>query len=253
MNAKVANFSEAVANDLETIIDLEEKEEVVENQEVTALSCAKKRSLVSTYITSIIKRIIDICAGLVGIIILIPLTAIIYITNKICGDGGPIFYTHERIGKNGKIFKMLKYRSMVVGADEKLEKYLNENPEARKEYRLYKKLKYDPRITKIGNFLRKTSLDEMPQLIHLLTGEMSLVGPRPYLPREREDMGEYYNVIIKHKPGITGLWQISGRSNTTFDDRLDIDAKYDKSYSLGMDFNILHKTAMNVIKKEGAI
>lgn len=142
---------------------------------------------------------------------------------------------------------------MVIGAEEKLKEYLEENEEARKEYKIYKKLKDDPRITKIGKFLRKTSLDEMPQLLNLLTGEMSLIGPRPYLPSEREDMGEYYNIIIKSKPGITGLWQISGRSNTTFDERLDYDIKYYKDYSLKTDFKILYKTFENVIKKEGAI
>lgn len=142
---------------------------------------------------------------------------------------------------------------MVIGAEEKLKEYLENNEEARKEYKIYKKLKNDPRITKIGKFLRKTSLDEMPQLLNLLTGEMSLIGPRPYLPSEREDMGEYYKIIIKSKPGITGLWQINGRSNTTFDERLDYDVKYYKDYSLKTDFKILYKTFENVIKKEGAI
>lgn len=253
MNAKVMNYSDTVAEELATIIDIENQEEIVENQEVKVLTCPKRKRLISTYITIIVKRMIDICAGIVGTIVLVPLTLIIYIANKICGDGGPVFYTQDRIGKDGKIFKMLKYRSMVVGADEILEKYLEENEEARKEYKLYKKLKYDPRVTKIGSFLRKTSLDEMPQLIHLLTGEMSLIGPRPYLPREREDMGTYYDVIIKSKPGITGMWQVSGRSNATFEERLDLDVRYDKNNSLKTDVSILYKTAMRVMKKEGAI
>lgn len=201
-----------------------------------------------------IKRIIDIIGGLVGTIALIPLTIIIYIARKILHeDDGPIFYEQLRIGKDGKVFKMYKYRSMVVGADEKLFKYLEENEEARKEYKEYKKLKNDPRITKVGNFIRKTSLDEFPQFINVLKGEMSLVGSRPYLPREKEDMGEYYTYIVQSRPGITGYWQITGRSDVTFEDRLKMDYKYNQNKSLKTDLKILIKTVLNVVKKEGAI
>ena len=126
-----------------------------------------------------LKRTIDIIGGIFGIIALIPLTIVIYIANFISGDRGPLFYVQTRIGKDGKLFKMYKFRSMVVGADEKLKQYLLENEEARKEYKKYKKLQHDPRVTKIGNFIRKTSLDEFPQFINVLKGEMSLVGPRP--------------------------------------------------------------------------
>lgn len=254
MNAKVAEMTETVAVGSINVVDFsarkrEEKTEIVENETIKDLSCTKENK----YVSKIAKRFIDICGGIVGLIILIPLTLIVYIANKLCGDGGPLFYIQERIGKDGKTFKMIKYRSMVVGADEKLKKYLEENEEARKEYKMYKKLKHDPRVTKIGNFLRKTSLDEMPQLLHLLTGEMSLVGPRPYMLREKEEMGEYYNIIIKSKPGITGLWQISGRSNTTFDDRLDLDVNYGKDNSFKRDIKILWETFKHVVKKEGAI
>ncbi len=201
----------------------------------------------------IIKRAIDIIGGICGVLGLIPLTIGIWIANKICKDNGPIFYTQERIGKNGKIFKMYKYRSMVVGADEKLRKYLGENEEAREEYKKYKKLKNDPRVTKIGNFIRKTSLDEFPQFINVLKGDMSLVGPRPYLPREKEEINGFFNYITSCKPGITGLWQISGRSDTTFTDRLTLDMSYYYNHSLKRDIKILNKTVKNVIKKEGAI
>lgn len=205
-------------------------------------------------IENIIKRIIDVVGALVGVIALIPLTIIIYITRIVLKENdGPIFYDQLRIGKDGKVFKMYKYRSMVIGADEKLFKYLEENEEARKEYKEYKKLKDDPRITKIGKFLRKTSLDEFPQFINVLKGDMSLVGPRPYLPREKEDMGEYYTYIIKSRPGITGYWQIAGRSDVNFDDRLKMDYDYNKNRSLKTDLKILVKTVLNVIKKEGAI
>ena len=252
MNTKALQPSNSILAEMGNIIGFVEKKEI-NNERIKEISCYREKKLYNTYITEIVKRTIDIFAGIIGLIALIPLTAIIYIANKIYKEEGPVFYTQERIGKNGKILKIIKYRSMVIGAEEKLKEYLEENEEARKEYKIYKKLKDDPRITKIGKFLRKTSLDEMPQLLNLLTGEMSLIGPRPYLPSEREDMGEYYNIIIKSKPGITGLWQISGRSNTTFDERLDYDIKYYKDYSLKTDFKILYKTFENVIKKEGAI
>lgn len=205
-------------------------------------------------IENIIKRIIDVVGALVGVIALIPLTIIIYIARIVLKENdGPIFYDQLRIGKDGKVFKMYKYRSMIIGADEKLFEYLKENEEARKEYKEYKKLKYDPRITKIGKILRKTSLDEFPQFINVLKGDMSLVGPRPYLPREKEDMGEYYTYIIKSRPGITGYWQIAGRSDVNFDDRLKMDYDYNKNRSLKTDLKILVKTVLNVMKKEGAI
>ena len=204
-------------------------------------------------IETILKRFIDIIGSIVGIVCLIPLTIIIWIANLIMKDNGPIFYTQERIGKNGKIFKMYKYRSMVVGADEKLKEYLEKNEEARKEYAEYKKLKHDPRITKIGAFLRKTSLDEFPQFINILKGEMSLVGPRPYLPREKEEINGFFNYIMSCKPGLTGFWQVNGRSDVTFTDRLDMDMKYYYNHNLKMDIKILKDTVVNVIKKEGAI
>ncbi len=201
----------------------------------------------------IIKRFMDILGGGIGVLTLVPLTLIIWIANRIAKDNGPIFYTQERIGQNGKIFKMYKYRSMVVGADEKLEKYLEENEEAREEYKKYKKLKNDPRITIIGKVLRKTSLDEFPQFINVLKGDMSLVGPRPYLPREKEDMNGFFNYITSCKPGITGFWQVNGRNDVTFTDRLSMDMNYYYNYNLKLDIKLLLKTVSKIIKKEGAI
>ena len=200
-----------------------------------------------------LKRGIDILGGICGTLILIPLTMIIWIANKKEKDNGPIFYTQTRIGKDGKLFKMYKYRSMVVGADEILETYLKENEEARKEYKEYKKLKNDPRITKIGKILRKTSLDEFPQFINVLKGDMSLVGPRPYLPREKEEINGFFKYITSCKPGITGLWQTRGRSNTTFTDRLTMDMEYYHTHSLKQDIKLIYKTVRNVVKKEGAL
>lgn len=207
----------------------------------------------SLLIGKIFKRLIDILGGIVGTFVLIPLTIGIAIANLICKDNGSIFYSQYRMGKNGKLFKMYKYRSMVVGADEKLKKYLEENEETRKEYKKYKKLKHDPRVTKVGEFIRKTSLDEFPQFINVLKGDMSLVGPRPYLEREKEDMNGYYKYITTFKPGLTGLWQISGRSDVDFATRIDLDMQYYYNHSLKGDIKILFKTAMKLVKREGAL
>ena len=204
-------------------------------------------------IEKVLKRTIDIIGSLVGILLLIPITICIYIANLLAGDGGPIFYKQKRIGKDGKIFNMYKYRSMVVNADEKLEKYLEENEEAAKEYKKYKKLKNDPRVTKIGNFIRKTSIDEIPQFINILKGEMSLVGPRRYLPREKEEMDGYFKYITSLTPGLTGFWQINGRSDVTFYDRLDMDMKYYFIHDLKLDIKLLYQTVKTITKKEGAM
>lgn len=201
----------------------------------------------------IIKRAMDIIGGFLGTLLLIPLTLGIYIANLMVNDKGPIFYAQKRIGKDGKIFTIYKYRSMVVNADKKLNKYLRENEEAREEYRQYKKLKEDPRITKVGKFLRKTSLDEFPQFINVLKGEMSLVGPRPYLRREKKDMGENYKTIISVKPGITGYWQVNGRSEKDFQERTGMDVDYIRDQNLWFDIKIIIKTALKIFKKEGAI
>ncbi len=226
---------------------------VIETTNLIPLERNLQRNRIILKLEKFVKRAIDIIGSIVGIIFLIPLTIVIGIANLILKDKGPIFYTQERIGKNGKHFKMYKYRSMVVGADEKLREYLAENEEAREEYAKYKKLKHDPRITKMGAFLRKTSLDEFPQFINILKGEMSLVGPRPYLPREREEINGFFNYIMSCKPGLTGFWQVNGRSDVTFTDRLEMDMQYYYKHNLKMDIKILKDTFVNVVKKEGAI
>lgn len=200
-----------------------------------------------------IKRMMDIVGAFFGTLLLVPLTIGIYIANLIVKDKGPIFYAQKRIGKNGKIFTIYKYRSMVVNADKKLNRYLKENEEAKKEYEKYKKLKDDPRITKVGNFLRKTSLDEFPQFINVLKGEMSLVGPRPYLRREKKDMGDNYKVITSVKPGITGYWQVNGRSEKDFKERTSMDVAYVHDQNLWFDVKIIVKTVLKIFKREGAI
>ena len=202
---------------------------------------------------SFIKRLFDIVCSLIGIIFLIPLSIIIKISYVITGDFHSIFFTQNRIGKNGKEFKLFKFRNMVVNADEVLFKLLKENKEIAKEYKKNKKLKNDPRITKLGKILRRTSIDELPQLINVFLGNMTMIGNRPYLPREKEDMGKYYyKDIIKTKPGITGYWQVSGKENTAFDKRLELESYYSKNCGLKMDLKIFFKTFGAVIKGHGA-
>lgn len=197
------------------------------------------------------KRLFDIFVGLLGLVILIPITIIVKIAYILSGDFHTIFYTHKRIGKNGKEFRLIKFRSMVVHADKVLEDLLKD-PEYYEEYSKNKKLKNDPRITKVGKFLRKSSLDETPQFINILLGHMSLVGNRPYLPREKEDMGEYYEDIVKTKPGLTGYWQVNGRNDTSFAKRLELEQYYSNHYSLKMDLKIIFKTIKVVFCGKGA-
>ena len=198
------------------------------------------------------KRTFDIFCSLIGLIMLLPVFLIVSIIIKI-DSRGPVFLVQKRIGKNGKEFNFYKFRSMVMNADEKLEKYLEENEEARLEYKKYKKLKNDPRITKLGNFLRKTSIDEVPQFINVLKGDMSLVGPRPYLHREIKDMGDNYEIITSVKPGLTGYWQVNGRSETDFETRMKMDMDYIHDRNLWKDIKFLIKTFLKIFIKEGAI
>ena len=190
----------------------------------------------------IIKRLFDIIMGILGCIILIPFIVIIKIASLINGDRASIFLIQKRIGKDGKEFSFYKFRSMVLNADEILFKLLKENEELAREYEINKKLQNDPRITKIGRIIRKTSIDELPQLLNVLKGDMSMIGNRPYLPREKKSMGKYYSDIVKTKPGLTGYWQVSGRSNTTFKDRLKLESYYSNHNSLILDIKIFFKT-----------
>lgn len=222
-------------------------------QDISNLSTKKyKEVLTKKTPYKAVKRMMDVVGAIIGMLILIPLTIGIAIAKIILKDKGPIIYTQNRIGKDGKIFKMYKFRSMVVGADEILEEYLAQNEEAREEYKINKKLKDDPRVTKIGKFIRKTSIDEFPQFINVLKGEMSIVGPRPYLPREIEDMENYYPYIVALKPGVTGFWQVSGRNDVTFKDRLEMDMEYYYKHSLKLDIKIMLRTVLKVLKAEGA-
>ena len=203
--------------------------------------------------SAIMKRIIDIVGGIAGLILLVPLYFYVKKKNHANGDYYPIFFTQERIGKNGKPFKIYKFRTMVPNAELVLEKLMEENPSIREEYETNKKLRNDPRITAAGKILRQKSLDEFPQFINVIKGEMSMVGPRPYLPREIKDMGMYYNSVIGCTPGVTGMWQSHGRSDVSFDDRLQMDDYYYRNWTIWLDMTILIKTVKMVFKGDGAL
>ncbi|MBR3897738.1 MAG: sugar transferase [Bacilli bacterium] len=207
---------------------------------------------VKTYIYLFVKRIFDIIVSIIGCAFLVPIALVIKIVYMLNKDFDSIFFTQTRIGKNGKEFNFYKFRSMVPNADEVLTKLLKKNKKLAREYKKNKKLKNDPRITKMGRVIRKCSIDELPQLINVLKGDMSLIGNRPYLPREQEDMGEDFDIIVSTKPGITGYWQVSGRSEVTFDYRLELEKYYSQNYGFSMDIKIFFRTFKVVFKCKGA-
>ncbi|MFC2966688.1 sugar transferase [Acidimangrovimonas pyrenivorans] len=167
-------------------------------------------------------------------------------------EGGPILFAHERIGLNGRRFRCLKFRTMVPDARERLEALLAADPVARREWEQTQKLTDDPRISCLGDTLRRTSLDELPQLFNVLRGEMSLVGPRPIVEDEQHHYGENFREYLSVRPGLTGLWQVSGRSNTTYPERVAMDVEYVRNHSLWSDLRILLRTVRVVLFRDGA-
>ncbi|MDV7341619.1 exopolysaccharide biosynthesis polyprenyl glycosylphosphotransferase [Terasakiella sp. A23] len=198
-----------------------------------------------------IKRIMDVTLSLVGLLVIgLPMLVLAIMIKK---DGGPAIYGHSRVGHKGREFKCLKFRSMHVNSQEILEEILENDPVARAEWEKNFKLKNDPRITPIGNFIRKTSIDELPQLFNVLKGEMSLVGPRPVVRKEINDYyGKEAGLYTAVIPGITGLWQISGRNDTTYEKRVDLDSRYARSWSVFLDLKILLMTPIVVLYRKGA-
>jgi undecaprenyl-phosphate galactose phosphotransferase len=200
----------------------------------------------------IVKRVFDITVSVMLFPFILLAVTVLSILIKI-DSKGPVFYSHKRVGKNGKTIDVYKFRSMHKDADDRLKRILKNDEDAKKEWGTYFKLKNDPRITKAGNFLRKTSLDELPQIFNVFKGDMSLVGPRPVLKKEIDEYyrenSQYYLMV---KPGITGLWQVSGRNDTSYDFRVKLDTWYVLNWSLWLDVIILFKTVKVVIKKEGS-
>jgi len=197
------------------------------------------------------KRLFDVVFASVFLVTALPamffIAVILYST-----DRGPIFFAHERIGHNGKRFRCLKFRSMVTNSREVLARHLEMFPQARAEWEASQKLRDDPRITPIGKFLRVTSLDELPQLINVIRGDMSLVGPRPIV---EDEVPRYAHEIVSYtatRPGITGLWQVSGRSDVDYDQRVQLDSQYVREWSMARDMSILMRTVKVVIARNGS-
>ena len=198
---------------------------------------------------SIIKKIMDLILSLIGLILLIPVFLILAILVKL-DSKGPVFYAHTRKGKNRSDIKIYKFRTMYSNSDEIFESFSDEQKE---EYYKNFKLDNDPRVTKVGDFLRRTSLDEIPQLINVLKGDLSLVGPRPIVEKEICKYGQYADKLFSVIPGITGYWQSHGRSDTSYEERIEMDMYYIDNKSILLDIKIMFKTVISVIKKEGAV
>jgi Undecaprenyl-phosphate galactose phosphotransferase WbaP len=199
----------------------------------------------------VLKRWIDILLVMLSMPLTLPVFLVVS-TLVTLSSPGPVFYSHRRIRKNGAFFSMWKFRTMCVNSAEVLEDYLARHPEAWAEWNQTHKLRDDPRITSIGSFLRRYSLDELPQLWNVLTGQMTLVGPRPIVAAEVEKYREGFSFYCRVKPGLTGLWQVSGRSQLSYDERVALDCDYVERWSLRRDFVILLRTFLSVVNQDGA-
>ena len=219
------------------------------NEQVMMLSL---RNNLARRRNQLFKRVFDVVISGLLCIPILPIILIVALCIKLDSKGGA-FFNGQRIGKYGKTFSCYKFRSMYVNASDILEEYLAAHPTAQEEWNTFAKLRdYDPRVTKVGKWIRKYSLDELPQILNVIKGDMSLVGPRPYLPREREDIGEYLSTITLTVPGITGFWQTSGRNNVSFAGRVAMDTWYVRNWSVWLDLMYLFKTAKIVFTGKGA-
>ncbi|MBN1274317.1 MAG: undecaprenyl-phosphate galactose phosphotransferase WbaP [Candidatus Aminicenantes bacterium] len=215
------------------------------------LSLSVARNLVKPW-NKILKGVFEYFLVTVMSVLLLPLFLIIALA-VVLDSKGPVIYVQRRLGKGRSVFRFYKFRSMYIDSEKRLEKYLSSHPEARREWDEFQKLKnYDPRVTRVGKIIRKFSLDELPQIINIFKSDMSLVGPRPYMPREIEKIGKSYNIISRVKPGLTGLWQVRGRNLLPFRDRLLLDEYYVRNWSLWLDIVILMQTMRVWAKGEGA-
>jgi exopolysaccharide production protein ExoY len=196
------------------------------------------------------KRIFDVTAAGVAVLLLLPLLFVVALAVKL-SDRGPIIYRHRRIGWNGRPFYCLKFRTMVPNADTLLDRHLTGNPRAASEWSASQKLMHDPRVTPLGLLLRKTSLDELPQLWNIIKGEMSVVGPRPIVPAETVKYGHSIEQYMGARPGLTGLWQVSGRNDVGYDRRVTLDRRYVEEWSVGLDLRIILKTGVIVLSSRG--
>lgn len=195
------------------------------------------------------KRLLDLGFFLAVLPFVLPIVAVLYVTVRL--DGGPGFFGHERVGRDGKVFRCWKLRTMVPDAEARLNALLASDPEAKKQWEDDRKLQEDPRITRFGNFLRKTSLDELPQIWNVLMGDMSVVGPRPVTEPELEKYGVFVVVYLAMRPGITGVWQVSGRNDVGYSERVQIDVSYYRRCSFFRDIGIILKTVGVVFARTG--
>jgi Undecaprenyl-phosphate galactose phosphotransferase WbaP len=198
-----------------------------------------------------VKRILDLLATVIGGVLALPVILVLALLVYI-ESGRPVFYKDHRMGRDGTHFACAKFRTMVPDAEALLLQLLAEDAGMREQYLKYHKLYNDPRVTRVGRFLRKTSLDELPQLWNVIRGEMSLVGPRPYLPRESKEIGVTQSEILRVPPGVTGPWQVAGRNQTTFDERVKMDAHYVRHWSVWLDLVLLARTVRTVVLRRGA-
>lgn len=231
------------------------REEVIDggNQNVSILSNTSmtgyERLTNKRTIYRYIKRIIDVVLASIALVVLSPIFLIIALAIKL-ESKGPVFFKHTRIGKDGKIIKLYKFRSMVTNAEELIKAF---TPEQMKEYKENYKLTNDPRITKVGKFLRKTSLDELPQLLNIIKGDLTIIGPRPVIAEELKKYGTNTEKFLSVTPGLTGYWAANGRSCTTYEQRMQMELYYIDNLYLKMDVKVFFKTIEAVIKREGAI
>lgn len=202
-------------------------------------------------VRSRVKRVLDVTFASLGLVFLLPLVIPIGLAIRL-HDGGPALFVQSRIGRDGKMFRCFKFRSMVVDADVRLANLLASDPQARAEWATNQKLRKDPRITRLGAFLRKSSLDELPQLLNIIRGDMSIVGPRPIVESEVVKYGPYFTYYKGTKPGLTGLWQVSGRSDTTYDERVALDVDYVRKWNNVRDLQIIFMTIPAILKSKGA-
>jgi Undecaprenyl-phosphate galactose phosphotransferase WbaP len=199
-----------------------------------------------------LKRAFDIFFALILALVAAPVAALIAAAIWLESRRGPILFAHERIGRGNRRFRLWKFRTMAPDADRVLAEYLESNPQAAAEWHANHKLRHDPRVTRIGRLLRRTSLDELPQIWNVLRGDMSLAGPRPVVDAEKAHYGASWPLYTLAMPGLTGLWQVSGRNDTTYRQRVELDASYVRNWSLKLDFILLLKTVRVVIKGKGA-
>lgn len=199
---------------------------------------------------SLAKRIFDLVAGGLLLVGLTPIMLVV--ASLVKHDGGPILFRHNRIGANGKHFNCLKFRTMCPDAEIRLENLLASDPDARQAWERDFKLRVDPRVTPLGRILRDTSLDELPQIINVIRGDMSLVGPRPIVPEEAQRYGHAFHDYLNCRPGLTGVWQVSGRNDVDYKTRVRMDSEYSRNWSLLKDIYILIKTISVVVRRTGA-